>query len=77
MLQEEEGPFGVFSRFQAWAAKRPDKVGGINHGFYCFYCFSMWVALPVSVLYANNLSQLFLYWFGLSAGAIFINKLEQ
>jgi hypothetical protein len=81
MLQDEEGPFGVFSRLQAWAASRADKVGGINHGFYCFYCLSMWVAVVPALFLSDGNIAFWAYWFALSAGAVFLNlvhnKLEQ
>jgi hypothetical protein len=81
MLQDEEGPFGVFSRLQAWAASRPDKVGGINHGYFCFYCLSMWVALIPALVLTEGMLSFWVYWFGLSAGAVLVNlihnKLEQ
>lgn len=81
MLQEEEGPFGLFSHIQAWAASRPDVNGGINHGFYCFYCLSIWVALPLAIVYAGSITSFFVWWLSLSAGAILIqginDRLEQ
>lgn len=81
MLQDEEGPFAIFARIQAWAASRPDRVGGINHGFDCFYCLSIWVTLPVALVIAPNLFLFFIYWLAISGGAVFLNmlaiKLEQ
>ena len=84
MLQDEEGPFGVFYRLEALIAKLPNKVGGIYSGFHCFYCLSMWVALPFAAILApwpNGITEFIIYWFSLSAGAVFINlvhsKLEQ
>jgi len=80
MLQDEDGPNAIFTRLQAWAAKRPDRVGGINQGFFCFYCLSMWVALLPALAIAWDFSGFIgflLLWFGISAGAIFLNKLEQ
>lgn len=77
MLQDEDGPFGVFARLQAKVAKRPDTVGGINQGFFCFYCLSMWVALLPALLLAWTFGCFILLWFGISALAILINKLEQ
>lgn len=72
MLQEEAGPFGVFARLQAWIASKPDKVGGLNDGFFCFYCLSMWVALPFAVILAHGIASFFIYWLALSAGALLV-----
>lgn len=80
MLQDEDGPFAIFARLQAWAARRPDKVGGINQGFFCFYCLSIWVAFLPALAIAWDFSGFIgfiLLWFALSASAVLINKLEQ
>lgn len=72
MLQDENGPFGVFARLQAWVAKRPDKPGSLNDGFFCFYCLSVWVALPVAFFVGNwnTVGEFIIYWLAISAGAI-------
>lgn len=77
MLQNENGPFAIFARLQAWMAKRPDKIGGLNDGFFCFYCLSIWVALPVAFFIGDyhNVAEFFVYWFAYSAGALLINGL--
>lgn len=74
MLQNESGPGGIFLRLQAWMAKHEKREGDIGTGFYCFYCLSIWIALPVSIAltFGNWLTTPF-YWFALSAVAIFIN----
>lgn len=76
MIQDENGPYGVFSRLQAWAARKPDTPGSIGDGFFCFYCLSVYVAFPFALLLAFN-KYFILYWFAISAGAIFLFKLEQ
>lgn len=79
MLQVEDGPMAVFTRLQAWIMKRPDKVGGINQGFFCFYCLSVWVSLPITLLimHNHNWKSFIVYWLAVSTGAILVNKLEQ
>lgn len=74
MLQNEDGPFGIFARLQAWAARKPERVGGINRGFYCFWCLSVWVALPFALLLSFN-KFFIIYWLALSAGAILIETM--
>jgi hypothetical protein len=76
MLQDENGPFGVFARLQAWVAKHPDKPGSLSDGFFCFYCLSIWVAIPFAVVSAKNAIGFIIGWFAISAGAIFLQKLH-
>ncbi len=82
MLQGESGPAGIFLRLQAWVGKLNDKPGSFADGFFCFYCFSIWLSfLPALLLQWGNFWYILIYWFAISAGAIFINllhsKLEQ
>lgn len=49
LLQEENGPWGIFARLQAWVATKPDKVGGLYEGFNCFWCLSMWLTIPFAL----------------------------
>lgn len=77
MVQNEAGPAGIFLRLQAWAAKHEKKAGDFGDGFYCFYCLSMWISLPVALILAwGSIALIILYWLALSAGAIFINILH-
>lgn len=76
MLQKEEGPFAIFARLQAWAASRPDRVGGINHGYFCFYCLSIWVSIPASFLIANSIYDFLLLLLSISAGAVFLENIS-
>ncbi len=86
MLQEEDGPWAVFARLQAWMAnkERDSKPGSIYQGFFCFYCLSMWVAAIFTAIVCEvqgSYAVAAIYWFGLSAGAVLVNllhkKLEQ
>lgn len=47
MVAEEDGPFFVFKRLRATYTN--DK-SSIAVGLRCFYCISLWLALPVTVL---------------------------
>lgn len=77
MLQHEEGPLGVFSRLQAWVASLPDVEGGLNRGFFCFWCLSMWVSLPFAIFLSHSLGSFIVVWLGLSGGAVLINSISQ
>lgn len=77
MLQDENGPSGIFARLQAWAAKQPNVIGGINEGFFCFYCLSIWISLPAALVLGGSLFEILILWFAISAGAIFINSISE
>lgn len=74
MLQDETGPAGVIARFRAWLAQRDSgNLGSLYDGFTCFYCLSIWLA-PFPAMYgANTLAEFLIYWFAISACAVFLN----
>ena len=78
MLQNEQGPANIITKFRDFITKKdgdefedPDSLW--TQGFLCFYCLSMWVAIPAAIFLSHNLIEFFGYWFGISAAAIFIN----
>ena len=69
LLQAEDGPWDIVVRLRR-------KVGD---GFWgqlqdCFYCLSLWVALPFAFLLGQTLREQLLLWPALSAGAIFLER---
>lgn len=79
MLQNENGPWAIFARFEAWIAKNgKDTPGSFTEGFFCFYCLSMWLAFIVALLLdSKTVGNFFIQWFAISAGAIFINHIYE
>jgi hypothetical protein len=71
-LQAEDGPWDVVVRLRALAG-----AGLAGRVMDCFYCLSLWIALPfallIGVLGAGWLEQLLL-WPALSAGAILLER---
>lgn len=66
----EDGPWDVLVRFRK----------AVGEGFWgslldCFYCLSLWVALPFAYLLASNWKERLLLWPALSGGAILIERL--
>ena len=66
----EDGPWDVFVRLRRTA----------GHGFWgslldCFYCLSLWVALPLAYWLGEGWKQRLLLWPALSAGAILLQRL--
>jgi hypothetical protein len=72
LVAAEDGPFKLFARMR-------ETVG---QGFWgtlldCFYCLSIWIALPFAVLMGGSRWQKFLLWPSLSAAAILLNRLAE
>lgn len=65
LLSEEDGPWDVFARLRRMA-------GAILN---CFYCLSMWAALPAAWILSNGWKERLLLWPALSAGSIFLEML--
>lgn len=66
----EDGPWEVFVRLRRAAGE----------GFWgslldCFYCLSLWVALPLAYWLGEDWKQRLLLWPALSAGAIALERL--
>lgn len=59
----EDGPFNILFKLRQSSRKHTEL-------FDCFLCLSIWIALPFSFLFPYW----FIFWFGLSAGAILINS---
>lgn len=70
LLHAEDGPWDVMARLRA-------RVGD---GFWgslldCFYCLSLWIAVPFAVLLGYTWKEQLLLWPALSAGAILLQRI--
>jgi hypothetical protein len=65
LFSEEDGPWDVFARLRRIAGRILD----------CFYCLSMWVALPVALALGNGWKERLPLWPALSASGIFLELL--
>jgi len=70
LLAEEDGPGDVVVRLRAGLG---DGLAGRLMD--CFYCLSVWVAAPVSLVVSRRDRDLPLTWLGLSAAACLIERL--
>jgi hypothetical protein len=72
LLQAEDGPWDLVVRLRALAG-----AGMLGRLMDCFYCLSLWIALPFALLLgrfgAAPIEQLLL-WPALSAGAILLER---
>jgi len=68
VLWAEEGPWDLFVRLRRWAGARGTRL------FECFYCLSLWVALPIALLVAPSIATFALDWFAFSGAAILLER---
>ena len=66
----EDGPWDVFIRLRQ----------AVGEGFFgslmdCFYCLSLWVAIPLAYWIGESWKERLLLWPALSAGAILLQKI--
>lgn len=71
-LQAEDGPWDIVVRFRR----------RLGQGFWgklldCFYCLSIWVALPLAFCLGQGGMERLLLWPALSASAILLERITQ
>ena len=72
LLAAEDGPFN----FLAWLRRQA------GQGFWgslmdCFYCLSIWIAVPFAWMIGRTWSERLLLWPALSAAAILLNRIPE
>jgi hypothetical protein len=67
LLHAEHGPWGLLARVRAAATRL-----GLGEAFSCFYCLSVWTAIPIAVLLVPTWRERALAWLALSAGSILL-----
>jgi hypothetical protein len=65
----EDGPWRVMARL-----RRRVGNGALGELLDCFYCLSLWVAIPAALLIAQDWTQRALLWLALSGGAILLER---
>jgi hypothetical protein len=71
LLQAEDGPWDIVVRLRRVAGN-----GGAGKVMDCFYCLSLWIAMPFGFLLAERWSERVLLWLALSAGAILLQRVS-
>jgi hypothetical protein len=69
MLHAEAGPGEVFQRLREGAG-----TGLLGQSLACFYCLSLWLALPVAWVLGAPGAESVLLWLALSAAAILLER---
>jgi len=69
LLYAEDGPGDLLVRLRRVAGR-----GLAGQLLDCFYCLSLWVALPLALLVPETRLERLLWWPALSAGAILLER---
>lgn len=70
LLSKEDGPWDMIYRI-----RRAAGAGFFGSLLDCFYCLSIWIALPFGIWLGNNWWEKILYWLALSGGACLAEQL--
>lgn len=66
LIYAEDGPWNLFVRLRSFR---------VSHRLFgCFYCLSLWVAIPFALIQAQNWPEGLRLWLGLSGGAILLHR---
>jgi hypothetical protein len=69
LLAKEDGPFDII--FHLRKAAGAGFFGSLPD---CFYCLTIWVALPVGIYAGHSCWEKILYWLSLSAAACLLEQ---
>jgi hypothetical protein len=69
LLHAEAGPGQAFARLRAWAGRGP-----FGRTLGCFYCLSMWMAVPAALAMGSTPLEMLLLWLGMSAAASLLER---
>jgi hypothetical protein len=69
LIAFEDGPGGFVRRFRQYASRGP-----LGRAVNCFYCLSMWIALPFAIGLGETWTERLLLWPALSAAACVIER---
>lgn len=69
LLAKEDGPFDII-----FLIRKKTGSGFFGRLLDCFYCVSIWVALPFGLLQHVSLPMKLLYWAALSGGACILEQ---
>jgi hypothetical protein len=72
MLSREDGPWDILVRL-----RRVFGAGMLGRLAACFYCLSIWVALPFAWFLKGDVADTFVGWLALSGGAVLLERLTQ
>ena len=69
LLAKEDGPFDI-----VFLVRKKVGVGFFANLLGCFYCLSIWIALPFGIWLGENWLEKILIWLGLSGAACLLEQ---
>jgi hypothetical protein len=69
MLAREDGPWNLLLKLRSAAGRQRHKL------ISCFYCLSVWAAIPFAFFLKGNFVETFVGWLALSSAAILLERL--
>ena len=69
LLGEEDGPADLVGRLRAWLGD-----SALGRVLDCFYCLSLWVAVPLTLLVVRDFVGFVLGWLGTSGAACLLER---
>ena len=69
LFSKEDGPFDII-----FAIRKKAGAGFFGSLLDCFYCTSVWVALPFGCWLGNHWTEKLLYWLALSGAACLLEQ---
>jgi len=69
LFSKEDGPFDII-----YAIRKKAGRGFFGSLLDCFYCTSVWIALPFGLWLGNSLGEKLLYWTALSGAACLLEQ---
>jgi hypothetical protein len=69
LLSSEDGPWNIVARL-----RRGLGSGMLSKLFTCFYCLSLWIAVPFVWFVPGTVEERIVMWLGLSGAAILLQR---
>lgn len=69
LLSKEDGPFDI-----VYLIRKKAGAGFFGKLLDCFYCVSIWVALPLGIWLGNTWWEKIIYWLALSGAACLLEQ---
>jgi hypothetical protein len=70
LLSKEDGPFDII-----FLVRQKAGAGFFGNLLDCFYCLSIWIALPFGIWQGNSWIEKILYWLAFSGAACLLEKI--
>lgn len=70
LIQAEDGPFDVIYKLRKFLGR-----GFLGSLMDCFFCLSIWVALPIGIYFGSDWIEKILLTLSFSAAAIFLEQI--